>query len=133
GRAAGARPPRAARPRAKEEPQPHLQRHRRGLRGPVVRHRQHGGGIVSKVRRIDWSPDEYIAGTFGRLTFEEHGFYIVALNMIYSSGAHIPVEITRLAQAGGCRPQTAQRLMDQLIAKGKLTLTADGRLANGRA
>jgi uncharacterized protein YdaU (DUF1376 family) len=88
---------------------------------------------MSKVRRIDWSPDEYIAGTFGRLTWEEHGFYIVVLNMIYSSGGPIPIELDRLAYAGCSRPQAARRLIDQLVAKGKLRLTADGLLTNGRA
>jgi uncharacterized protein YdaU (DUF1376 family) len=88
---------------------------------------------MSKVRRIDWSPDEYIGGTFGRLTVGEHGMYCVVLNMIYSTGGPIDADWQRLAHACKSRPHAMQRLVAALIKKGKLRFTADGRLSNGRA
>jgi uncharacterized protein YdaU (DUF1376 family) len=89
--------------------------------------------MTSKVRRVDWYPDEYIGGTFGRLTVEEHGLYGVVLNMIYSSGGPVDADWLRLARACCSRPHAMQRIARQLIAKGKLRFTADGRLTNGRA
>ena len=88
---------------------------------------------MSKVRRIDWSPDEYIGGTFGRLTTEEHGLYNVVLNMIYSTGGPVDADWRRLAHACCSRPHAMQRIAAALIKKGKLRFTADGRLSNGRA
>lgn len=88
---------------------------------------------MSKVRRIDWSPDEYIGGTFGRLTTEEHGMYCVVLNMIYSTGGPIDADWLRLAHACCSRPHAMQRLVGALIRKGKLRFIADGRITNGRA
>jgi len=88
---------------------------------------------MAKVRRIDWSPDEYMAGTFGNLTVDEHGAYIIALNLIYSSGGPIYIDLGRFAHAACSRPQRMRALLDRLVAKGKLRFTDDGRLANGRA
>ena len=61
--------------------------------------------MTGKVRRVDWSPDEYMGGTFGNLTVDEHGAYIIALNLIYSSGGPIFVDLGRFAHAGRSRPQ----------------------------
>jgi uncharacterized protein YdaU (DUF1376 family) len=88
---------------------------------------------MSKVRRVDWSPDEYIGGTFGRLTTEEHGMYGVVLNMIYSAGEPVDADWQRFANACCSRPLKMQRLVAALIKKGKLRFTADGRISNGRA
>lgn len=89
--------------------------------------------MSGKVRRVDWYPDEYIGGTFGRLKADEHGVYCVVLNMIYSTGGPIDADWLRLAHACCSRPHAMQRLVDTLIRKGKLRFTPDGRLANGRA
>jgi uncharacterized protein YdaU (DUF1376 family) len=88
---------------------------------------------MTKVRRVDWWPDEYMGGTFGNLTVDEHGAYIIILNLIYSNGGPIFVDLGRLAHAGRSRPQRMRDLLDRLVAKGKLSFTADYRLANGRA
>lgn len=89
--------------------------------------------MTRKVRRIDWSPDEYIAGCFGRLTTEEHGLYGVVLNLIYSRGGPVDCDLSELARYCCSRPQAMRRILDKLLAKRKLRLTVDGKLANGRA
>jgi uncharacterized protein YdaU (DUF1376 family) len=44
---------------------------------------------MSKVRRVDFSPDEWIAGT-RELTMEERGAYWDVCALIYSRGGPIP-------------------------------------------
>jgi hypothetical protein len=100
---------------------------------------------VSKVRRIDWSPDEWIAGTFGVLTVAEAAVYMAALMVIYSRGGHCPNDAAFIA--GHFKPGTGRadrrqaRLtmlvrdaLDRLIELGKLNPTPDRQwLTNGRA
>lgn len=101
---------------------------------------------MSKVRRIDWSPDEWIAGTAGLLTYIEAAVYMAALMAIYSRGGECPNDAAFLAarfKRGGAptRPQSVaahivatRAALDQLVALGKLKLSADGQwLSNGRA
>jgi len=49
-----------------------------------------------KVRRIDFSPDEWIAGTVG-LTLAEEGLYMRACALIYSRGGPITIDELKLA------------------------------------
>ena len=76
-----------------------------------------------KARRFDLSPDEWIAGCQG-LTEEEEGIYIRLTVRIYSRGKRLRVE--GLAAYCGCDPRRFQRVVDSLIAKGKVQrLTGD--------
>lgn len=84
-----------------------------------------------KIRRMDWYFDDYIGGTFGQLTFEEHGFYIVAINIIGSNNDWVELDLKRLAHAGKTNTRTAQRLLRQLMAKGKLEVD-NGKLGQQR-
>jgi len=52
--------------------------------------------MVEKIRRVDFSPDEWIAGTLG-LTLAEEGLYMRACALIYSHGGPITVELLRKA------------------------------------
>jgi uncharacterized protein YdaU (DUF1376 family) len=84
-----------------------------------------------RIRRMDWYFDDYIAGTFNQLTFEEHGFYIVAINVIGQNNDWAEIDFGRLAHAGNSNRRTARRLLDQLVAKGKLAVQ-DGRMGQRR-
>jgi hypothetical protein len=101
---------------------------------------------VSKVRRIDWSPDEWLAGTRGVLTQRETAVYDCVLNMIYSRGGEAPNDAKYIAghfkpdserdsrQARASLTAHTQQALDRLITLDKLRPTPDGRwLTNGRA
>ena len=80
-----------------------------------------------KVRRVDFYPDDWIAGTVD-LTLEERGVYITACALIYSRGGPIERAHLRNACPGHGRPFNAalRRLLD--IGK----LAADGNLIDQR-
>lgn len=90
---------------------------------------------MSKIRRVDWSPDEYIAGTFGELTVEEHGVYNIALNKIYSAGGRMKNDLEIFTKAcKGTHWRTLKVALAGLVEKGKLVVSEDGQwLTNERA
>jgi uncharacterized protein YdaU (DUF1376 family) len=59
---------------------------------------------VSKIRRIDYSPDEFLVGVAG-MSAEEIGVYWVIVSLIYSSGGPIPVDDDRLKRLAGVSHQ----------------------------
>jgi len=73
--------------------------------------------MPSKVRRIDYSPDEWIAGTLV-LTVEEEGLYSRLVARIYSRGG--PLEMDGLAAYCRCDPRRFSRLLQALVKKGKV-------------
>lgn len=99
---------------------------------------------MAKVRRIDWSPSEWLAGTRG-IGLDETAVYITVLNIIYDradacpndavfiAGQMVSSDIrSRQAQAG--MTKRTSRALGRLISLGKLHVTADGQgLTNGRA
>jgi uncharacterized protein YdaU (DUF1376 family) len=85
-----------------------------------------------KIRRVNYSPDEFLAGVQS-LSVEEIGFYWVACSLIYSKGGPIDNDPRWLGRNAGCQPRRARRLIGQLLAKGKLSVDNAGRLTNGRA
>lgn len=90
---------------------------------------------MAKIRRVDWSPDEYIAGTFGLLSVEEHGVYNIALNLIYSRGGRTANDLSQFTGAcKGTHWRTVKTALAGLIEKGKLIVSEDGLwLSNSRA
>jgi uncharacterized protein YdaU (DUF1376 family) len=81
-----------------------------------------------KIRRIDFSPDEWIAGTVG-LSNAERGLYITACALIYSHGGPIPeVELRRSCRDHG---HSFKSQLSRLISLGKL-LSKDGQIDNKR-
>jgi hypothetical protein len=99
---------------------------------------------MSKVRRIDWSSDEWLAGTFGVLSGPETAVYIVVLNIIYSRDGFCPNDARYLHTAfrAEVRPnrhhrwprRVTEEALASLISRGKLHVTPDGQsLTNGRA
>jgi uncharacterized protein YdaU (DUF1376 family) len=85
-----------------------------------------------KIRRVDFSPDEYIAGVNG-MRAEEQGVYWMICALIYSRGEPVENDAQWIGRAAGCTPPFCRKLIDGLIARGKLALDESGRLTNARA
>lgn len=89
--------------------------------------------MTSKVRRVDFSPDEYISGVGGRLTAEQQGVYWMICATIMSEGGPIPLDARRLAAMCLMRPTRAQAVVEALLEMGKLSVTEEGLLSQKRA
>ena len=81
-----------------------------------------------KVRRIDFTPDEFIAGIAGIMTDREVGIYWVVCALMYSTGGAVPYEATVEKIAGllkaGRRP-VVERAIARLVQIGKLQRDGD--------
>jgi len=103
--------------------------------------------VSDKVRRVDWSPSEWLSGTRGLLNPFEVGIYDFVLNTIYDRGGDCPDDAKFIAghfrhdrdhgrSFAGMTRQT-RHAVDRLIKLGKLRVqrTSDGQrwLVNGRA
>lgn len=86
---------------------------------------------MAKIRRVDFSPDEWIAGT-RELTLEERGAYWDVCALIYSRGEPIADDDAWIAKALACNPRTWRAIKARLVAKGKLRIEAD-LIMNSRA
>lgn len=71
-----------------------------------------------KVRRVDFSPDEWLAGTLG-MSPEEIGVYITICALIYSRGGDVPDDETYLSRICGCHWRTFRAIRKSLIDRGK--------------
>jgi uncharacterized protein YdaU (DUF1376 family) len=71
-----------------------------------------------KIRRVDFSPDEWIAGCVG-LDNAERGLYITACALIYSHGG--PIEIEHLRASCRDHGGAFKRQLNRLQTLGKLT------------
>lgn len=86
---------------------------------------------MSKVRRVDFSPDEWIAGT-RELSMEERGAYWDVCALMYSRGGPIADDDAWIARTLGCNPRKWRSLKASLVAVGKLRIEG-GQMVNGRA
>lgn len=97
---------------------------------------------MSKVRYVNWTPSDWLAGTRGLLTQRQLAVYDTVLNLIYDRGGPAPNDAAYIA--GHFRAdehETARGLaistrasLDRLIELGKLHVSQDGQwLTNGRA
>jgi uncharacterized protein YdaU (DUF1376 family) len=71
-----------------------------------------------KVRRIDWSADEWLAGT-AILDATERGIYVTIVNMIYSHGGPIPRGWISPAIMR-CHGNILNRCLNRLLELGKI-------------
>ena len=85
---------------------------------------------MSKIRHVDFYPDEFLAGVAG-LGPAEIGAYWIACTLMYSRGGPIPDDDTWIARNCGCNPRTWRALKDRLVSAGKLTVH-DGFISNSR-
>jgi len=84
--------------------------------------------MPAKIRRIDFSPDEWIAGTLG-MSLEEEAIYLRLVVRIYSHGGALPADPSELARLCGVRPQTMRRILPKLMPK---FVETDGKLTSNR-
>jgi uncharacterized protein YdaU (DUF1376 family) len=82
--------------------------------------------MTGKVRKVDFSPDEFIAGTVG-MTPEEVGVYWIICSLIYSSGAAIPKDDPRL-RVLRCDPRTTRAVIAALVSQGKIDVSPSGEM-----
>lgn len=75
--------------------------------------------MPAKIRRIDFSPDEWIAGTIG-MTPEEEGLYIRICVLIWSRGERITYELLKGA-CGSTHGNKINAILRQLEVAGKIT------------
>jgi hypothetical protein len=91
------------------------------------------GELMGKVRRVDFSPDEYISGIGGKLRADEQGIYWMICSLIMSEGEAIDRDDRRLAGLCRIRPADAGKITDKLITIGKIKVGTDGKLYQNRA
>jgi len=88
---------------------------------------------MSKVRRVDYMPDEYISGVGNVLNATEQGVYWMVCSLIMSEGGAIVENHQRIAGLCLIRPSQAKKIIDRLVeVHGKLHRT-DGKLSQKRA
>lgn len=86
---------------------------------------------MGKVRRVDLYPDEWLVGT-ATLEADERGCYVTVCCLIYSYGEPVVDDVSDLAKLCNVTPKKWRAIRETLLSKGKLRLTEDGRLTNGR-
>ena len=79
---------------------------------------------MSKVRRVEFYPDEFLVGVAG-MTAAEVGVYWTVCGLIYSTGGAIGATDERLFRLLDERKSTVLRLIDKLIQSGKILRTGD--------
>lgn len=72
---------------------------------------------MAKVRRVDFSPDEWLAGTMS-LDNAERGLYITACALIYSHGGPVPIDELKARSVD--HGNSFNRQLRRLVALGKL-------------
>jgi hypothetical protein len=86
-----------------------------------------------KARRVDFYPDEYIAGVGGTLRADEQGVYWMLCSLIMSEGHGIEQNDRRISALCGIRPAAARRIVDKLVTAGKIQRQSDGKLLQKRS
>ncbi len=84
---------------------------------------------MARVRRVDFYPDDWIAGT-GDLSIDERGVYITACALIYSRGGPITRDHLKRQCPGHARP--FNRAIERLVTLCKLIDIEDGKLSQNR-
>lgn len=85
---------------------------------------------IAKVRSVNWSPDEWLAGTVV-LTAVEKGCYDTVLNLIYSKGGPIDDDPVWLARNCRCDPRTWKAARRRLLELGKIQRIEPSSNGNG--
>ena len=74
---------------------------------------------TTKVRRIDFSPDEWLAATVGMSVIDK-GCYWTVCALIYARGGPVDDDPVWIAKNCGCDPRTWKATRRRLISCGKL-------------
>lgn len=86
-----------------------------------------------KARRVDYYPDEYIAGVGGVLRADEQGVYWMLCSLIMSEGGPIEQNDRRIAALCRIRPADVKKIIETLVGSGKVLRQSDGKLFQKRA
>jgi hypothetical protein len=86
-----------------------------------------------KVRRVDFYPDEYITGVAGVLNAVEQGVYWMICSLIMSHGGPVKYDEKRFGGLLRMRPAEVRKVIEGLVAAGKLAFDSDGSLTQKRA
>jgi hypothetical protein len=86
-----------------------------------------------KARRVDYYPDEYIAGVGGVLRADEQGVYWMLCSLIMSEGGAIEQNDRRFAALCRVRPSDVKKIIETLVGSGKVLRQSDGKLFQKRA
>jgi uncharacterized protein YdaU (DUF1376 family) len=86
-------------------------------------------GIV-KVRSVQFSPDEWLAGT-SMLSAPEKASYITVIALIYSHGGPIDDDDRWIARNIGCHWRSWRAHKQRLISLGKIHRIEPGKSSNG--
>ncbi|WP_432344747.1 DUF1376 domain-containing protein [Shinella yambaruensis] len=84
-----------------------------------------------KARRVDFYPDEYIAGVGGVLRADEQGVYWMLCSLIMCEGGPIEENNRRFAALCRIRPADVKKIVETLVRAGKLLRQNDGKLLRG--
>lgn len=76
-----------------------------------------------KTRRVDFSPDEFLAGIVGMKAIDIAVYWVIC-SLIYSSGGPIPETDSRLPRLMAERPTTIRKSVARLVASKKVTIEA---------
>lgn len=88
---------------------------------------------MSKVRHIDYVPDEYISGVGGVLRADEQGVYWMICSLIMSEGGAIREDHFRIAGLCKIRPSDAKKIIERLVTEHHKLARSDGKLCQKRA
>jgi uncharacterized protein YdaU (DUF1376 family) len=89
--------------------------------------------MSSKVRRVNYFPDEYIAGVVGVLNGLEQGVYWLLCSLIMSKGEPIVRDDRRFATMLMMRPSDVKKVVDRLLELGKISIVDGVKLGQKRA
>lgn len=81
--------------------------------------------MATKVRRIDYAPDEYVSGVGGVLRADEQGIYWMICSLVMSQGGPITRDERRIGSLCLMRPADVRRIIDRLICIGKIEVDGD--------
>lgn len=82
---------------------------------------------MAKVRKIDFSPDEFLAGIAGMTPVQGHVYWVVC-SLIYSSRRAILADDDRLFAIVKADPRSIRAAIGELVAKGKIERQDGGDL-----
>lgn len=86
--------------------------------------------MTAKARRVDYSPDEYLAGIAGKLTPDEQGVYWLICTLIYSRGGPIEDDAEWLSRFfARTRARHVRKVVEHLVELGKISRQYDGSTA----
>lgn len=88
---------------------------------------------MGKVRKVDYSPDEYFSGVAGYLRADEQGIYWMLCTLMMSRGGPIERDDRRIGSICLIRQTDAKRITDRLINLGKIHVDDRGELYQNRA